>query len=374
VLVRNPKEHCRLLYIVGRMDRGGLERQLFYLLRGIDRDRYRPAVLVWDYHDEDRYIPQLRTLGIPIYSFPILASGLAKLRALHELVRAIRPELIHSYSFYTNFAAYWAARSTHAIGLGSVRSNFSLDKKNSGPCLGRLSARWPRHQIFNSIAAIDTARNSGGYFVPKKPYLVRNGLDLEIFEWVPLVTEGTPQVVGLGYLLPVKRWDRLLLAALDLKRKGLDYLLHIAGDGPLRNTLEKQAEDLGMTDRVKFIGHIDDVGKILATATFLVHTSDNEGCPNAVMEAMACGRAVIATEVGDVPYLVEEGKTGFVVRRGDIERLIDRMATLVSDRELCRRMGQAGRAKAEREFGLDRLVEQTFNVYMLAGWKDLGPR
>jgi glycosyltransferase involved in cell wall biosynthesis len=109
---------------------------------------------------------------------------------------------------------------------------------------------------------------------------------------------------------------------------------------------------------------------LLSEATCLVLTSDNEGCPNVVMEAMACGRAVVATDVGDVPYLVEDGKTGFVVRRGDDSMLVERMLSLMTDRDLCQRMGEAGQAKAEREFGLDRFVMETLAIYRAVGWKD----
>jgi glycosyltransferase involved in cell wall biosynthesis len=85
---------------------------------------------------------------------------------------------------------------------------------------------------------------------------------------------------------------------------------------------------------------------------------------------MACGRAVVATDVGDTPSLVEDRKTGFVVPRGDDAALVERMATLIADRELCHRMGQAGRLKAKHEFGLDRLVSETLAAYRDAGWKD----
>ena len=88
------------------------------------------------------------------------------------------------------------------------------------------------------------------------------------------------------------------------------------------------------------------------------------------MEAMACGRAVVAMDAGDIPSLVEDGKTGFVVRRGDDAKLVGSHGALITDRDLCRRMGEAGRAKAEREFGLDRLVSETLAAYRAAGWKD----
>jgi glycosyltransferase involved in cell wall biosynthesis len=161
-----------------------------------------------------------------------------------------------------------------------------------------------------------------------------------------------------------------LRASAALQQQGLDFLVQLVGDGPLRQALLQRALDLGIAPRVEFIAHSDDIPGLLTEATLLVHTSDNEGCPNVVMEAMACGRAVVATDAGDVPWLVDDGKTGFIVRRGDDATLVTRMATLITDRHLCRRMGKAGRAKAEREFGLDRLVTETLAAYRTIGWKD----
>jgi glycosyltransferase involved in cell wall biosynthesis len=139
----------------------------------------------------------------------------------------------------------------------------------------------------------------------------------------------------------------------------------------LRGLLEQQAQELGITDCLEFLGYTENIQDLLANARFLVHTSDSEGCPNVVMEAMACGRAVVATDVGDVPSLIEEGKTGFVVPRGDEETFLARMVTLMTDSDMCRRMGEAGRAKAEQQFGLDRLVSETLAAYRTIGWKDV---
>jgi glycosyltransferase involved in cell wall biosynthesis len=366
--------NCRLLYVVGQLGPGGLERQLCYLLQAIDRARYKPAVAVWSYDEEDMHVPWIQALSVPLYPFSPTLSPTTKLRTFRRLVKALKPEVIHSYNFYTNFAAYWGALGTPAVAFGSIRNDFTLEKKRSGWWLGRLSARWPSEQISNSYSAAETVHQSRSPFVPKRLYVVRNGLDLKRFHNFPLATAGPTHILGVGSLLrPVKRWDRLVVAALELKRQGFEYFIRIAGDGPLRGPLEQQAQDLGVSDRVEFIGHTDNIPGLLADATFLVHVSDGEGCPNVVMEAMACGRAVVATDAGDVPNLVEDAKTGFVVRRGDAATLVARMATLISDRDLCRRMGEAGRAKAEREFELDRLVEETLSTYRAAGWRDSEP-
>jgi glycosyltransferase involved in cell wall biosynthesis len=282
----------------------------------------------------------------------------------------LSPEVVHSYTFYTNFAAWWATRGTPTVVIGAVQSDFTWAKKEEGVCLGRVSARWPRSQIFNNLAAAQSAKRVRSLFVPKQIFVVRNGLDLQYFRRVPVSLTGPVCIVAIGSLFPVKRWDRLLVAASALKQSSFAFRIRIVGDGPIRASLQQQAQDLGVDDRVEFIGRSDDIPGLLGDATFLVHTSDSEGCPNVVMEAMACGRAVVATDVGDVPYLVEDGKTGFVVPRGDDTMLVSRLAALITDSDLCRRMGEAGRAKAEREFGVERLVAETLAAYRAAGWKD----
>jgi glycosyltransferase involved in cell wall biosynthesis len=219
--------------------------------------------------------------------------------------------------------------------------------------------------------AAENARRTGGLFMPAQLFVVRNGLNLQMFESVPANVSSQAVILGIGSLLPVKRWDRLIKAAAALKRCGLDCVVQIAGSGPLQRSLEVQAEGLGVRERVEFLGYVDDIPALLARSTFVVHTSDVEGCSNAVMEAMASRRAVVATDAGDTCSIVQEGQTGFVVSRGDDAALFDRIARLIRDRQLCRRMGDAGRIKAEREFGADRLVSETLAVYRAAGGTDL---
>ena len=138
----------------------------------------------------------------------------------------------------------------------------------------------------------------------------------------------------------------------------------------MRGELEALARSLHVDRLVQFLGARHDIPDLLADAAFLVHTAENEGCPNVIMEAMACGRAVVATDAGDTPYHIDDGKTGFVVPREDEAALADRIAALLKDRELRRRMGDAGRTKAEQAFGLDRLRSETFAVYRAEGWED----
>lgn len=362
----------RLLYLVGQLRAGGLERQLCYLLQAMDRDRYRPAVAVWRFREDDMYVAQLRQMAVPIYFPPPGTSGFGKLRWIRGLAKQLGPEVIHSYSFHTNFGAWYASFGTNAIAVGSVRSDVQYALLGTGSCLGRLCLRWPRTQIYNSFTAAENALKLRGLFVPKRTFVVRNAVDLERFTATPVPNCKRATIIGIGSLLPVKRWDRLLTAASQLRKQGLEFLVRIVGDGPQREWLEEKAKDLELTDCVEFLGHSDNVPALLSETTFLVHTSDSEGCPNVVIEAMACGRPVVATDVGDIPSLVDDGKTGFVVRRGDDNALIERIGILIKNRGLCQHMGKRARKKAEADFGFERLMRETFGAYRGAGWCDAG--
>jgi L-malate glycosyltransferase len=358
---------CRFLYLIGELRAGGSERQLYYLLKTMERERYRPGVLVWNFKEAEVYVPHFRELGVPLY-FPRANSAVKKLAEVRSLVKRVGSELIHCFSFYLNVAAYWAVCGTHAVAIGSVRSDFLEDMRDNGLLLGNLNAYCPRDQIYNSFSAAQKAQRSRGFSALRRLSVIRNGVDLNSFRNIPSTWTQKVRILGVGSLFPGKRWDRLLRAAAVLKQRNFDCTVQIVGDGPMRDSLKDQARALGIADRVEFLGHSENVPALLANAAFLVHPSDSEGCPNVVMEAMACGRAVVATDIGDVPYLVEHGETGYVVPRDDETKLLEEMIKLMTNPELCWRMGERARHKAEREFGLERLVDETFACYRAAGW------
>ena len=111
---------CRLLYLVGQLRAGGLERQLYYLLQSMDRESYQPAVAVWHFCESDPYVARLRALGVPLHPFAPSLSIPAKLSAFRRLVARLNPEAVHSYSFYTNFAAHWGTLGLRAVQVLSL--------------------------------------------------------------------------------------------------------------------------------------------------------------------------------------------------------------------------------------------------------------
>lgn len=364
------RRDCRLLYVVGQLGLGGQERQLWYVLRTIDRAYYRPAVVVWNASPADVYAHELSKLGIPVHTFSEGMSRQEKLWRLRKLVKHLSPEVVHSYSFFTNFPTWWATVGTSIISIGSIRNNFLNDRRLAGRLFGLLSAGWPDRQICNSVAAKRAAGAACWPFKPQRLQLVRNGIDIN--EFLPSLPPTARQpVLAIGRLYPEKRWDRLITAVGLLAAKGGSIHLRVAGDGPLLHTLQAHSKRLRIGHLIEFLGSRRDIRELLAESRFLIHTAAEEGCPNVVIEAMACGRPVIATDAGDVPYLVDDGRTGFVVRQDDQESLVNRMKLLLDDDELCLRLGHAARLKAEQEFGVDRLVKHTFEAYRAAGWNDL---
>jgi len=359
---------CRLLYLVGQLRLGGLERQLVYLIRSMDRRRYKPVVAVWGSSEDDHYAKDLRALDVPVIRLGESQTRLGKLKALCRLVSTCRPEVIHSYTFYTNIAAWLAAQGTRAIPIGSVRNNFLLDVEEAGKVLGALCGRWPLAQVYNSLNAEREAKRSATIFRPRRIYVVTNGIDLDRFFPGPYPERG--YILAVGSMHHRKRWDRLIRVIAHLVSKGLCPMVMHVGAGPLQGELSAMVDNLQVKDLFAFLGVRNDIPDLLAKTMFLVHTAEEEGCPNVIMEAMACGRAVVATDAGDVPTLVEDGKTGFVVPRGDEVALAKRIATLLEDQELCRQMGNAGRLRAEHAFGLDRLRSETFASYRAEGWED----
>ena len=357
----------KLLYLTGDLRGGGLQRQLFYLLKYLDRERYRPAVAVWSYQHNDHYVGKIRNLGIPLYAMPRFASWPKKMIALRKLVREVKPEVVHSYSFYTNIAAQYASLGSHALSIGSIRSDFHAEL-GMGMVLGPTNVYWPRFQICNSLAASKAIARQR-IFRPASQAVVRNGLDISQFPFYRSLPE-VVHILSVGRLCQVKRWDRLLIALASLENQGIRFEASLAGEGALRHELEKQSEKLKINGKIKFLGFQPDVNQLLRQSTFLVHTAEHEGTPNAIMEAMACGRAVVAIEAGDVPALVEDGINGFLVPRGNQKKLEECIKTLAQSPDLCLRMGEAGRTKAEKDFCVQRLVEDTLDTYRARGWRD----
>lgn len=170
-------------------------------------------------------------------------------------------------------------------------------------------------------------------------------------------------VVYVGRFVPVKNVPLLLTAFAALVRMVPRARLALVGGGPLRATIEDQVRALGLSDTTKFLGWVEHLAPVYAAADLVVLTSNNEGTPVALIEAMAAGRSVVATRVGGVPDLVEDGTTGRLVPPGDAATLAATLADLAHDASGRAALGAAARESVRLRFGADRLVGDIDRLY-----------
>lgn len=176
--------------------------------------------------------------------------------------------------------------------------------------------------------------------------------------------DGGVVITAIGRLAPEKGALDLLAAFRQLRQAGLPARLVLAGDGPLRATLESQAWAWGVQDDVTFTGAFDDLAPIMRATHIVAHPTLNDGRSVAVLEAMAWGRPVVGTAVGGVAEIVRDGYTGYLVPPGDPDALAAALRRLILDPNARRRMGRHARMEfVAGGYTVDAMVEQTLTVY-----------
>ena len=142
-----------------------------------------------------------------------------------------------------------------------------------------------------------------------------------------------------------------------------EWTLDVVGDGPERSALEALTEEVGIGDRVQFLGARNDVAELLASSQVFLLISKWEGFPRSILEAMRAGLPVVATDVAGVRESVLHAESGFLIPRGDDDLVRQRIAELIADPTLARRMGDAGRRRYEEHFTFDAMLEKTCAIY-----------
>jgi len=136
------------------------------------------------------------------------------------------------------------------------------------------------------------------------------------------------------------------------------------GDGPMEDELRERVARLGIADNVEFLGHRDDVPAVLADADVFVLSSRSEAFPNAIVEAMMSGLPVVASSVGGIPELVEDGRTGRLVPPGDAAHLAAAVIDILDHPDRAMQMGQTARRRIEEQYSFDRMVHQFETLYL----------
>jgi glycosyltransferase involved in cell wall biosynthesis len=194
---------------------------------------------------------------------------------------------------------------------------------------------------------------------------IGNGIDVDRFSPLPRVpdADGALRIICTARLEPVKNHPQLFQAVKMLVDRGIAVRVRLIGDGDLRPEYEKLCRELGILDRIEFLGYRDDVPALLAQSDVSVLTSVKEGIPRALLEAMAMEVPVVGTRVVGTEETVRDGETGYLVEYGDAPALADRLAKLAADPALRERLGRRGREVVLAEFDEDQIVEALAQIY-----------
>jgi glycosyltransferase involved in cell wall biosynthesis len=314
---------------------------------------------------------ELKVKGVTCLQMRHLARAVGPLqdvrciRELRTALRELQPDIISTHSTKAGFVGRIAGRSlgiptlftAHGWGFTAGRpplqaAGFWIVERAAAPCAARII----------TVCDSDRAAALRACVAPRRRLVT-------IHNAMPAVDEtlqanpgqSPPRLVMVARLSHWKDQPALLHALAGLQ--DLPWQLELVGDGPMCEPVQALAHELGLASRVCFAGFRRDIPERLAAAQLFVLISKWEGFPRSIIEAMRAGLPVIATEVGGVRESVVDGITGFVIPPGDVERLRGRLRVLMMDSELRIRMGAAGRARYERLFTFDRLVEQTTGIY-----------
>ncbi len=172
-----------------------------------------------------------------------------------------------------------------------------------------------------------------------------------------------PLVGSVGRMVPVKGYDRFLQAAHRILNTVPEARFVLTGDGPQLSELQNMAVNLGLADKVTFTGFRDDVLDIIACLDIFVVSSQNEGIPTVVLEAMFLEKAVVAARVGGMPEIIQDNVDGLLVQPGDVEALAAACLRILRDPGLKRRLGEASRMKISRDFNTEVQAERILQLY-----------
>jgi len=342
----------RVALVIGQLTRGGAEGQLAQLVRHLDRSRYEPVVYCLSSQTQP-VGGEIEAGGTMVRA--VTGSVLKRVRLLAEYLATDRIDVVHSWLYLANAFAVAACLVRRQPLVTSARNC-----KIQGRVANALAFRVSRRIVVNSqdVAAY-IARHYGA---PRgRIRVIYNGLDVERFH-PPAAPAGGGPIVTVGRLVEQKNHEMFLHAAAALSRDVPEAAFLIIGDGPLRGALEEQARRLGIADRVTFAGERHDVDEVMRQASLFWLTSRWEGMPNVVLEAMASGLPVIATDVGGTRELLQDGADGFIVPAGDTDAFVRRSRELLRDAAMRRRFSAAARAHAE-VFSTSRMVGAMMQLY-----------
>ncbi|MDQ3066261.1 MAG: glycosyltransferase family 4 protein [Actinomycetota bacterium] len=376
-----------VLRVIARLNMGGPALHVAYLSEGLADRGYDTTLVVGElargegsmaFVAESREIKMVRLSSLSREIAPV--RDLVALLRLTRLIREQRPHIVHTHTAKAGaigrVAALLAGGKARPIVVHTfhghvLRGYFGPLRTIAFRTLERLLARVSTKLVAVSPEVRDELV-SLGVAPPEKFVVVRLGVELgervcssdraETRRQLGLPPERF--VIGwVGRMTAVKRVEDALEAFRILLDRGVDATLCLVGDGPDRDQLERLAKELGVIRHCLFLGYQEEMGRWFEAFDVFVLPSANEGTPVSAIEALAAGCPVVATRVGGVPDVVEDGETGFLVESGDNAELAARLEQLASDPGLRERFGEAGKESVATRYAVGRLVDDIDRLY-----------
>jgi glycosyltransferase involved in cell wall biosynthesis len=354
-----------LTFITYHLNVGGAERQLYYLIRELDKTKYSIYLItLWPGDVMQRQFEAAGATVVPIHK--TWKFDLTLFFRLTKFIRRVRPDVVHCQLYTANI---WGRIAAVLAGckkiIVSERNCDELWKTRIHFGVERILNRYATTFLGNSQRVCSYSEEK--LHLPKGTYrLMYNGVDTTEFRprEAAIPAPNTGPVIGtVANLHPRKDLGSFLRMAARLLERFPDARFRVIGRGPEKDTLIQLARKLGIEERVDITWASDNVRDIYHSFDVFVLSSVHEGFANVIIEAMASGLPVVATDVGGAREAIEEGQTGFVVPTGDPEILAERVGRILEDPLLSAKMGRAGRNRAVQQFSLRAMVRRYDDLY-----------
>ena len=369
---------ARILQLVDSFNEGGSEWQALQLTRLL-RDCGRYEVYLATLNPEGPLLTEAQSLVSGITSYQLTSfynrAAFVQFRKFATYLRENDIDLIQSHDFYTNifgmsagFLAGVPVRIASRRETNCMRSRAQLISQ-------RLAYALAHQVIANSEAVRKKLIDEG--VRRKRITVIHNGIDTTRLEapaasrYESLKQLGASAACGFGRLVTivanmrheVKDYPMFLRAAQLVKHSVPGTAFLLAGEGRLRSSIESLAEELGLRESVFFLGRCEKISHLLNASDVCVLSSKAEGFSNSIIEYMAAGRAVVATNVGGAAEAIVEGETGYLVDSGDYIAMAKRLVSLLQNPATARAMGQKGKQRIEQKFSSGALLHNTEALY-----------
>lgn len=349
----------KILHLDPEKGWGGGERQVVGLLDYLARRGHASHLLC---RPDGPLAGAARKIGVVTH--PLALANDLDVRPAPRVRRLIREEGYDVVHFHTKRAHALAAWLGGAA-PGRVRV---VTRRMDYPVRRGWHDRYLYNRAVDGVIAISgpiAALLAEGGVAREKIRVIPSGVDTARFEHIPPPGgDRAPLVIGAVAALEERKGHRFLLeAAAELKRQGHRLRYRIAGDGAEKERLKKAAENLSISNDVEFLGFVSDVPAFLASIDIFVLPSLFEGLGVAALEAMAAARPVVASRVGGLAEVVEDGKTGALVPPGDAAALARAIARLAAGKERLGALGGNGRARAREHFSMEQMARRNESYY-----------